>query len=144
MIYILRIEEGRSAHAGQADEVSDDQHGSREKHKALNACLNKKFLCDVLRQKRRAGAVAMNDTCNCGSDVDEFWCSADDLQSPLQTLQQAKHHIKIRFGRSEAVYSGQKPTLWALMITKFLRMMEKAYNDFNPSNDTSNGGLCLC
>ena len=57
----------------------------------------------------------------------------------FQTLQQAKHHIKTGFGRSEAVYgdepipisgigqgNGLGPTLWALISTKLLRMMEKA------------------
>ena len=57
----------------------------------------------------------------------------------FQTLQQAKHHIKTGFGRSEAVYgdesipisgigqgNGIGPTLWALIRTKLLRMVEKA------------------
>ena len=61
-----------------------------------------------------------------------------------QTLQQAKHHIKTGFGRSEAVSSdepipisgigqvnGLGPTLWALMSTELLRMMENAGHGVN-------------
>ena len=63
---------------------------------------------------------------------------------PFQTLQQAKHHIKTGFGRSEAVYgdepihisgigqgNGLGSTLWALISTKLLRMMEKAGHGVN-------------
>ena len=53
------------AHAEQVGEVSDDQCDSRKNHKAINTCLNKKLLCDVLRQKRWAGAVGINDASGC-------------------------------------------------------------------------------
>ena len=45
-------------HAKAANAVAADQHGSRENHKSINTCLNKKLVCDVFRQKKRAGAVA--------------------------------------------------------------------------------------
>ena len=79
----------------------------------------------------------------------------------FQTLQQAKYHIKTGVERSGAVYGdeavpisgiGQRnilgPTLWALMSTKLLRIMEKGRpwrqsSDFDYSNDAINGGLCL-
>ena len=51
----------------------------------------------------------------------------------FQTLQQAKHHIKTGFGRSEAVYgnedaslsgigqgNGLGPTLWAIISTTII------------------------
>ena len=53
------------AYAERANAVATDQHGSRKHHKAINTCLNKKLICDVLRQKRRSGAVAMNDAKGC-------------------------------------------------------------------------------
>ena len=53
------------AHAEKAGEVAEDQHGSRKNHKAITACLNKKVLCDILRQKKRTGAIAMNDAKGC-------------------------------------------------------------------------------
>ena len=64
-----------------------------------------------------------------------IWCA----RSCFQTFQQAKHHNKTGFGRSDAVYgkehvplsgigqgNGLGPTLWVLISTKILRMMEKA------------------
>ena len=136
------------AHAEQVGEVSDDQHGSRKNHKAINTCLNKKLLCDVLRQKRRAGAVGMNDASGCYDRISHaiailtlmsFGVPQMICRVLFQTLQEAMHHIKTGFGRSEAVYgnelipisgigqgNGLGPTLWALISTKLLRMMEKA------------------
>ena len=52
-------------HAETANAVAADQHGSRKHHKSINTCLNKKLVCDVLRQKKRAGAVAILDGKGC-------------------------------------------------------------------------------
>ena len=50
------------AHTVAADAVSADQHGSKKKrHKAINTCLKKKLVCDVLRHKKKAGLVSMQD-----------------------------------------------------------------------------------
>ena len=53
------------AHAEKAGEVAEDQHGNRKNHKAITACLNKKVLCNILRQKKQTGAIAMNDAKGC-------------------------------------------------------------------------------
>jgi len=49
------------AYTEKAGEVAEDQHGSRKNHKAITAYLNKKVLCDIIWQKKRAGAIAIND-----------------------------------------------------------------------------------
>jgi len=141
------------AHAEQVGEVSDDQHGSRKNHKTINTCLNKKLLCDVLRQKRRAGAVGMNDASGCYDRISHAFAILTLMSFGVpqmicrvlfETLQQAKHHTKTGFGRSETVYGDEPipisgigqgndlgPTLWALMSTKLLRRMEKACHGVN-------------
>eukprot|EP00536_Pseudo-nitzschia_multiseries_P005692 jgi/Psemu1/303536/fgenesh1_kg.110_\ len=101
------------AHAEQANAVAVDQHGSRKHHKAINTCLNKKLICDVLRQKRRSGAVAMNDAKGCYDRISHpiasltlqsFGIPAHVCKVLLSTLQCATHHIKTSFGRSGPVY----------------------------------------
>ena len=56
-------------HAEAANEVPVDQHGSKKYHKSINTCLNKKLVYDVLRQKKRAGAVALLDAKGCYDDI---------------------------------------------------------------------------
>ena len=108
------------AHAERAGAVSADQHGSRKHHKAINTCLNKKLICDVLRQKKRAGAVAMNDAKGCYDRISHpiaaltlrsFGVPAQVCNVLLGTLQKARHHIKTGFGRSEDVYGDEEMEL---------------------------------
>ena len=136
------------AHAEKAGEVVEDQHGSRKNHKAITACLNKNMLCDILRQKKLTGAIAMNDAKGCYDRIAHpvavltllhFGVSTLVCLALFKTLQQAKHHyIKTGFGRSEAAYgdedipvsgigqgNGLGPTLWALISTVLIWMMER-------------------
>lgn len=133
-------------HAEQADAVADDQHGSRKHHMSINTCLNKKLVCDVFRQKKRAGAVAILDAKGCYDAISHpiavltlmsFGVPQKLCRVLFSTLQKAKHHIKTEFGRSEAVYgneavpimgigNGLGPTLWCLISTIMFRMMQKA------------------
>ena len=53
------------AHAEKAKAVSPDQYGCRKNHTAINACLNKVLLMDGMRQKKQAGAIAMNNAKGC-------------------------------------------------------------------------------
>ena len=135
------------AHAESASAVAPEQHGSRKHHKAINTCLNKKLLCDTLRQKRRAGAVAMNDARGCYDRICHSIAVLTLMSFGLpqhiavllfQTLQQATHFIQTGFGRSGPAYgnepgfsgigqgNGLGPTLWALISTKLLLMMKAA------------------
>ena len=132
-------------HAENADGVADDQHGSRKHHKSINTCLNKKLVCDVLCQKKRAGAVVILDAKGCYDAISHpiavltlmsFGVPQKVCRALFSTLQKAKHHIKTRFGRSDAVYgneavpimgigqgNGLGPTLWCLISTILFWMM---------------------
>ena len=45
--------------------LAKDQYGSRKRHKSSNFCLTKVCLMDILRQKKHAGAISMNDLKGC-------------------------------------------------------------------------------
>jgi len=153
------------AHAEKAGEVAEDQHGSRKNHKAITACLNKKVLCDILWQKKRTGAIAMNDAKGCYDRISHpvailtllrFGVPALVCAALFKTLQQAKHHIKTSFGRSEATYGDEDvpvsgigqgnslgPTLWALISTVLIRMMERHGHGVDLLSSISLRAICL-
>ena len=105
-------------------------------------------MCDVFRQKKRAGAVAILDAKGCYDAISHpvavltlmsFGVPQRVCKVLFSTLQKAKHHIKTGFGRSEAVYGDEKvpimgigqgnglgPTLWCLISTILFRMMQTA------------------
>ena len=92
--------------------LADDQCGSRKYHKSINTCLNNKLVCDILRQKKRAGSVAILNAKGAyyvilHSIAVLVLMSCGVLQKVhnvlFSTLQKAKHHIKTSFGRSGAV-----------------------------------------
>ena len=53
------------AHAEKAKAVAPDQYGSRKHHDSRKAVLNKVLLNDIIRQKRIAAALGMNNTRGC-------------------------------------------------------------------------------
>ena len=105
-------------------------------------------VCDVFRQQKRAGAVAILDAKGCYDAISHpiavlspmsFGVPQRVCKVLFSTLQKAKHHIKTGFGRSEAVYgdenvpimgisqgNGLGPSLWCLISTILFRMMQKA------------------
>ena len=98
-------------HAETANAVAADQHGSRKHHTSINTCLNNNLVCDVLRQKNRAGAVAISDVKGCYDAISHpiavlalmsFGVPQQVCKVLFSTLQKARHHIKTGFGRSEA------------------------------------------
>jgi len=135
-------------YAKATDAVAADQHGSRKHHKSINTCLNKKLVFDILRQKKRAGAVAILDASGAYDRISYAivvltFISFDIPQKVYKvlfsTLQKAQHHIKAGFGRLEAVHGNEEvpmmgigqgnglgPTLWCLISTIIFRMMKKA------------------
>ena len=97
-------------HTEAANAVAVDQRGSRKHHKSMNTCLNKKLVCDVLRQKKRAGAVALLDAKSSYDSISHyiavltlmsFGVPPTVCKVLFTTLQKVKHHIKTDFGRSE-------------------------------------------
>ena len=137
------------AHAEKANEVATDQYGSRKNHTAISACLNKKLLCDILRQHKRSAALVFSDAAGCYDRIchpvailtlASYGVPMSVCQSLFQTLQKARHHIKTGFGRTKRSTYGNEhipmqgigqgngigPTLWALISSKLIQMMEKA------------------
>ena len=103
-------------HAEDANTVGVDQHRSRKHHKSINTCLNKKLVYEVFRQKKRAGAVAIIDAKGCYNAISHsiailtlmsFGVPQRVCKVLFSTLQKAKRHIKMGFGRSEAVYGNE-------------------------------------
>jgi hypothetical protein len=104
---------------------------------------------DSFRQKRQAGAIAMNDAKGCFDRINHtfgilvlmsFGVSAVLAQSLFETLQTADHHIKIGNGRSNKAYgnhdepepqqgigqgNGLGPTLWALLSSILIKYMKR-------------------
>ena len=137
------------AHAEKAKAVSPDQYGCRKNHTAINACLNKVLLMDGMRQKKQAGAIAMNDAKGCFDRINHtfailvlmsFGVSSLLARSVFETLQTADHHIKTGYGRSGKAYgnndeeephqgigqgNGLGPTLWALLSSILIKNMKR-------------------
>jgi hypothetical protein len=125
--------------------VSPDQYGCHKNHTAINACLNKVLLTDAFRQKRQAGAIAMNDAKGCFDRINHTFAilvltssgvSTVLARSLFETLQTADHHIKRGYGRSDKAYgnynepephqgigqgNGLGPTLWALLSSILIK-----------------------
>ena len=133
------------AHAEQAKAVAPDQYGSRKNHDSRKAVLNKVLLNDLARQKRIAIAIGMNDARGCYDRIVHtiailvlmsFGVPGETARGMFKVLQEAEHHMKTGFGRSDRAYgnepvpqqgSGQGngigPTLWVLISTKLIMMM---------------------
>ena len=91
--------------AEKANAVEDDQYGSRKKHKAINADLNKVLTMDTLRQRRWAGAIASVDAKGCYDRIIHtiailvlmaFGLISSQARVLMAVLQQCKHRIKTK------------------------------------------------
>ena len=133
------------AHAEKAKAIAPDQYGSRKNHKCINCVTNKVLLNDLFRHKRIAAAWGMNDARGCYDRIVHsiailvlmsFGVAGPIARSLIKVLQEADHHMKTGFGRSERVYgnetvphqgsgqgNGLGPTLWTLISTKLIAMM---------------------
>ena len=91
------------AHAEKTNAVAPDQYGCCKKHKAINACLNKVLLNDLLWKIRHCRAIAMNNAKRCFDCIFHtvailvllsFGMSSTTTRTPFKTLQKAEHYIK--------------------------------------------------
>jgi hypothetical protein len=53
------------SHAEASAQMPAEQYGSRKKHRAIKAALNKVLIRDIWRQKRQSGALCSNDAKSC-------------------------------------------------------------------------------
>ena len=105
------------AHIDQADAVAPYQYGSRKHHDSRKAVLNKVILNNIVRQKRIAIALGMNDARGCYDRIVHsiailvlmsFGVAGETARAMFKVLQEAEHHMKTGYGRSERAY-GNKP-----------------------------------
>ena len=94
------------AHAEKAKAISPDQYGCRKHHKASNAVLNKVLFNNILRQKRIAGALGMNDAKDYFDRIVHsvailvlmsFGVPGYMARTMFKVLQEADHHMKTGF-----------------------------------------------
>ena len=104
------------AHAEKAEAVAPDQYGSRKHHNSKELVLDKVLLNDIVRQKRIAIALGMNDARGCYDRIlhsiailvlMSFGVAGETARAMFKVLQEAEHHMKTGFGRSERAYRNQ-------------------------------------
>ena len=128
--------------------VAPEQYGSRKNKKSIEALLNKRLTCDILRQTRTAAALCSNDAKSCYDRIVHNIGMLSLLRqgAPMtavkvmcQTLQEARHYVSTAFGRSEDSYTsdsipfqglgqgnGCAPTTWAMISTPIIEVMRTA------------------
>ena len=133
------------SHAEKAKAVAPDQYGGRKHHDSTKTVLNKVLLNDIVRQKRLAIALGMNNTRGCYDPIVHsivilvlmsFEVAGETVRAMFKVLQEVENHMKTGFGRLERAYenepvqqqgsgqgNGMGPTLWALISTKLIMMM---------------------
>ena len=82
--------------------IADEQYGSRKHRKASIAALNKRLTYDLLRQKRKCGALVINDAKSCYDRVAHnvavitmrrMGATQGSVKSLFQTFQEATHIV---------------------------------------------------
>ena len=140
--------------------LAKDQYGSRKRHKSSNCCLNKVCLMDILRQKKHAGAISMNDLKGCYDRVVHtvailvllaFGLNYTAAKLMMEVLQVAEHSIKTGFGVSQPAYGGREevpeqglgqgngcaPALWCLISSIMIKVMQRLGHHVEMSSSIS-------
>ena len=136
-------------HAENNNVLPPEQYGGRKQHRAVIAALNKRLTMDLLRMRRQSGALCSNDAKSCYDRIVHSFASIamrrlgahpPAVQSMLQTIQEAKHHIITAFGPSDNHFgSGRHPPLqglgqgnggapagWTAVSTPLINMMRSS------------------
>jgi hypothetical protein len=141
---------GRSlmSHAEKYAQMPAEQYGSRKKHRAVEAALNKVLTQDIWRQKRQAGTMCSNDAKSCYDRVVHSFailcmlrlgCPPGPIISMFTTLQKMQHFIGTAFGVSSTSFkgvdipfqglgqgNGAGPTGWAVVRAPIINMVHAA------------------
>jgi hypothetical protein len=135
----------------QAEKYSQmpaEQHGSRKKHRAVEAALNKVLTQDIWRQKRQAGALCSNGAKSCYDLVFHSFsilcmlrlgCPPGPVISMFTTLQKMQHFMGAAFGVLSTSFkrvdvpfqglgqgNGAGPTGWAVVSAPIINMVRAA------------------
>ena len=134
--------------AEEAEVLEPDQFGSRKRHKAICALLNKVIINDIFWQQRAAGAFAINDAKGCFDRINHTfailvlmcfgmnWTQASVL---METLQNCDHSIKTGYGVSDPAYgveeeeplnglgqgNGAGTRLWIIISSQMIKVMKE-------------------
>jgi hypothetical protein len=130
------------------DQMPAEQYGSRKKHRAIEAALNKVLTQDIWRQKRQAGALCSNDAKSCYDQVVysfailcmlHLGCPLGPILSMFATFQKMQHFIGTAFGVSDTSFNGGEipfqgigqgngagPTGWAVVSAPIINMVRAA------------------
>jgi hypothetical protein len=128
--------------------IPAEQYGSRKKHRAIEAALNKVPTQDIWFQKRQSGALCSNDAKSCYDRVVHpfailsmlrLGCPQGPLLSMFVTLQKMNHFIGSAFGVSSTSFkggdvpfqglgqgNGAGPTGWAVVSAPIINMVRNA------------------
>jgi hypothetical protein len=127
--------------------IAQEQFGSRTDHTAIDQSLNKRLTYDIIRQKKRAGAVCSNDAKSCYDRIVHSVASLamQRVETPVEpivcmftTIQNLQHRIRTVYGDSTLGFSGRLytipiqgvgqgngagPQIWAVVSTPIFDML---------------------
>jgi Reverse transcriptase (RNA-dependent DNA polymerase) len=140
-----QLQRNRTTTVRQA--MAPEQYGSRKHHQAIDQCLNKRLTFDISRQLHGPMALCANDAKSCYDRIvhsvaslcmQRIGCPKPAVHSMFETLQHLRHHVRTRYGDSQASYNaadsdtpiqglgqgnGAGPTIWALISTPVLNLL---------------------
>ena len=112
------------SHAERYNFITKEQYGSRKKHRAIDAGLNKVLLLDISRMRRWAMAYLPFDASQCydrmNHNVTSLAMRATGFPDPpihsmFKGLQQAEHCVATAYGVSRQRYGGKHRTVQGLL-----------------------------
>ena len=127
--------------------IAKEQFGSRSRLTAIDQSLNKRLTYDIIRQKRRPGALCSNDAKSCYDRIVHSVASLamQRVGAPVEpiicmftTIQNLQHRIRTVCGDSEIGFSGAMyvvpiqgvgqgngagPQIWAVVSTPVFNML---------------------
>jgi hypothetical protein len=133
------------SHAEASAQMPVEQYGSRKKHRAIEAALNRVLTWDIWRQKRQSGALCSNDAKSCYDRVVHSFailcmlclgCPLGPVLSIFSILQKMHYFIGTTFGVSITSFPGGEvpfqglgqgngagPTGWAIVSAPIINMV---------------------
>ena len=127
--------------------IAKEQYGSRSRLTAIDQSLNKRLTYDIIRQKKRPGALCSNDAKSCYDRIVHSVASLamQRVGAPVEpiicmftSIQNLQHRIRTVFGDSEVGFSGALyvvpiqgvgqgngagPQIWAVVSTPVFNML---------------------
>jgi hypothetical protein len=128
--------------------LAPEQYGSRKQVLAIDHCLNKRLLFDIICQFKHPAALCVNDMKGCYDRIvhsvaslcmQRLGMDINPLRSMFYTLQQLEQYIRTAHGMSQISFNasdvhpiaiqgigqgnGAGPQIWAAILTVVLNML---------------------